>query len=206
MNDHIFSYLLIPVLVFLAASLGKFMRAKFAKPDVKDGVQKAGRFERMIANVILTLAVLMLALAVFGVVLKEGEMALVCAGIGAVFFILYFIIKKEYAATYFENEEYFILKAKNKEVQVYYKDIVDWEPAFNEIVVLDETKPDSKYIHVNISIFEPKILLQKIVEMTFAGKFYDAGSINIEDPYREQELIDHLQRYNYGYLVEKYTE
>ncbi|WP_231634400.1 hypothetical protein [Salinicoccus sp. YB14-2] len=48
--------------------------------------------------------------------------------------------------SYQENDEYFILKAKNKKYYVLYEYIIDWQPSYNEIKVLDESRADGKYI------------------------------------------------------------
>ena len=55
-------------------------------------------------------------------------------------------------------------------------------------------------------MLSPKILLRKIVEMTFEGKFYRAEDDYSEDPTRQYEIVNFLTSNNYGDLVEDYVD
>src|SRR5699024_12275748 len=91
--------------------------------------------------------------------------------------------------SYEENFEYFILICRNKENQVFYENIIDWQPSFNEIKILDKTKSDKKYIRVNIKFFKPEIMLRKMADMAFDGKL---NTINTEETNRKNNTIYYL--------------
>ena len=116
------------------------------------------------------------------------------------------IVKREYDMSYQENDEYFILKAKNREYKVFYENIVDWQPGYNEIKVLDESRSDVEYVRVNFAIIKPEILLRTIVEMTFEGRFSRMDDTVLEDSNREREIVNYLVNNGYGYLAEDYIE
>ena len=75
---------------------------------------------------------------------------------------------------------------------------MDWQPGYNEILISDQTK-EEEYIKVNISIFKPIILLKKIADMTFEGKFIEDDII---DATKEDELVQFYKSYNYSSLIE----
>ena len=168
------------------------------KPTVTDGIQKPGGFDRLIIYLITGLTVLIGLLAMVGVVTQNTEMAVVCSVITLIFLGVNFWIRQEYNLTYEENEDYFIATIKGKEYKVYYHHIVDWQPGYNEILISDQTK-EEEYIKVNISIFKPIILLKKIADMTFEGKFIEDDT---KDATREYELVQFYKSYNYSFLIE----
>ena len=110
------------------------------------------------------------------------------------------LVKREYNMTYQENEEYFILKSKGKVKKVYYNEIIDWVPGYNEILLYN--KNDKKPIRVNVSIVQPEILLGYIAKKTVAGYFQILNEINPEDPNRIKELTYFLKSYGYISIVE----
>ncbi len=104
--------------------------------------------------------------------------------------------------SYEENTEYFIMSTGNKEHQVFYENIIDWQPGYNEIKILDETKRDQKYIRVNIKIFKPEILLRKIADRAVEEKFTNLSETSTIDPYRKNETVNYIVNQKYGYLLE----
>ena len=131
-------------------------------------------------------------------------MGIVFGIMAIIFAVASVIIKREYDMSYQENDEYFILKAKNNEYKVIYENIVDWQPSFNEIKVLDESRSDVEYVRVNIVILKPEILLRTIGEMTFESKFPRTNEMESGDPYREQEIMSYLIHNGYEYLTEDF--
>ena len=204
MNENFFRFILIPLIVLTVSVLARFIRNKFAKPKYEDNIQKPGKFDGCLQRIIQTITVISGIFAVLGLIAGEMEMGIVFSVMTLIFLGIIFLLKREYNLTYEENEEYFVLNHKNKEHKVYYENIVDWLPSFNEISILDKTKEDQKYIKVNVAMIKPEILLRKIAEMTFDGKFPHRNHLdpNDPDPMREHEIINFLNGYDYGYLVE----
>lgn len=194
-------YILIGMIVFILSFVTTWARGRFVKPTVKEGVQKPGGFDRFLMWVILACAIVVGLLAFIGILSGETEMAIVTTVITLVLVAVNVWLRHEYNLTYEENEDYFIAMIKGKEYKVYYDDIEDWKPGHKEILIADKTKPDD-YVKVNISIFKPNILLRKMADKTFAGKFATPNApANSPDPNREYELINFLKAYNYRHLV-----
>jgi len=206
MENPFFTFIIIPIIILSTISGTKYIRKKLAKPEETKGVQKPGKFDAFLVKFISVLAIFCGILVVLGVVIQETEMAIVFGILALVFAGIVVILKRAHNVTYQENSEYFILKTKGQEYQVFYENISDWQPAMNEIAILDDSRLDNEYINVNISLFKPEILLEKVVEMTFDGEFYRIDHINPEDPMREHEIVNYLMNNNYGYLVEDYIE
>lgn len=204
MDNNLFRFIAIPVIIIVLSSAARFVRGKLAKPKTEGDVQKPGKFDGFLLKVIQSITVLSAIFAVFGFIAGEMEMGTVFSVMTLIFGGIVWLLKREYNISYEENEAYFILKHKNEEHQVYYENIVDWIPSYNEISILDETKEDRKYIRVNVSMVKPEILLAKIAEMTFDGKFIQHDQpIDPNDPTREHEIVRFLNTYHYGHLLEK---
>lgn len=206
MSSHIFTYLIIPVLVIIISLIIRFIRNKIYKPKYENNVQKPGKLQGFIVNFFVVLNSFLIFFAIVGIFMKETEMALAFAGLALFFLVVILFLKRAYNISYQENAEYFILKSRNKEYQVYYENIIDWQPSFNEIAILDKTTSEKKYIRVNIRLFKPEILLRRIVEMAFDGKFSNLDQAYTEDPNREVETVNYLINNQYGYLVEDYVK
>lgn len=88
-------------------------------------------------------------------------MALVFGVLAVVLLASVVLLKRVYNTSYEENFEYFILTSGNKKEQIFYDDIIDWQPLFNEIKILDKTKSDKKYIRVNIKFLNRKFCYEK---------------------------------------------
>jgi hypothetical protein len=187
-------------------TIAQYTRKKLARPAYEEGdknkIQKPGRFDNGILRLIQGLTIITAIFAVMGWIAGEMEMGIAFSVLTLVFGGVILLLKREYNMSYQENEEYFIYKHKNKEYTVYYENIVDWLPGYNEIQILDETNKDRKYIKVNVAMLKPEILLQKLLEMTYEGKFMTPNPVDPNDSKREDELAVFLNQYNYGYLVE----
>lgn len=199
MNSGILTF----IIIFILMGFGVYLRKRFAKPKSENDVQRPGTFNIFILRFIIVLAVLCAVPAVLGLITRGFEMGIVFGIMAVVFAVAAVIVKREYDMTYQENDEYFILKAKNKEYKVFYENIIDWQPGYNEMKVLDESRSDMEYVRVNIAIIKPEILLRTIAEMTFEGMFPRMDDLEPEDPNREYEMVNYLVDNGYGYLVEE---
>lgn len=206
MDPNIFRFIIIPVVVFCVMGLTRFARKKLAKPAYEGEVQKPGLFDRFWAMVIKVIAVLSGLFTILGLFMSEMEMAIVFAVITLITAVLSIFISRKFDISYQEKDEFFIVRERKQEYKVFYDDIIDWKPSFNEIRILDKSKTEDKFIPVNVEIFTPEILLKKMVEKTFEGQFIRTDGINYEDPKREQEMINFLIQYNYNHLVKDYVE
>lgn len=192
------TYIISGIIIFILTFVVRWFRGRHVKPTVTDGIQKPGGFDRLIIYLITGITILIGLLAILGVATQNTEMAVVCSVITLIFVGVNFWIRHEYNLTYEENDEYFIATIKGKKYKVYYHHIVDWQPGYNEILIFDQTN-ENEYIKVNISIFKPIILLKKIADMTFEGKFIEDDT---KDATREYELVQFYKSYNYSFLIE----
>lgn len=201
MNNNLFSFLLIPLIIFIVSLIARWIRQKFAQPESQNGIQKPGGFDRLILNFIIFLTFFSAFFTILGFLMQEREMTIAFLVLTLIFIGIVILLRREYNMSYQETADYFLLKAKNKEYKVYYDNIIDWQPAMNEIWVLDKSRSDRKYVKVNIAMLKPEILLQNILDLTEAGRFEEPGNLD-EDPQRKNEIINYLIQYNYQYLIE----
>jgi len=206
MNNTFFTFIFIPIIILSTMAITRSIRKKLAKPEETKGVQKPGKFDSFLLKFFRVLAVFCGILTVLGIVIQEVEMAIVFGIMTLIFAVVVVFLKRAYDMTYQENTDYFILKTKGQEYKVFYENIIDWQPDLNQIFILDESRLDNEYINVNISMLKPEILLQRIAEMTFAGKFRRLDTNHLDDPMRKNEIVNYLIENNYGYLVEDYLE
>lgn len=202
MNRNIFTFIFIPIIVLTMMTIMKIVRNKLAKPNLKNNLQKPGIFDHFILKLITGLAILSGLLTGFGLFIQETEMTIVFSIMTLIFVGIALLLKREYNISYQENDTFFILNSKGKEYKVYYENIVDWEPSFNQIRILDETKQDGKYIDVNIAMLKPEKLLINILNMTFSGKFASSNDYSLDDSMRTNEIVDFLKNNNYAYLLD----
>lgn len=186
--------------VFISVRL---LRRKVYKPEYEKNVQRPGKWERTILVIITIITIIAILGAVMGILTQVTEMALVFGGMALFFGLIILVLKRAYNTSYQENEKYFILKTHNQEYKVFYENIIDWRPSYNEISIMDATQSEGKYIRVNIKIFKPEILLRNIADMAFEEKF---STEDRNDPYKKAETIHYIANYGYGYLVEDYLE
>ncbi len=206
MNHPVFSFIILPLFLLTTYWLALKIREKLAKPKYEDKIQTPGGFDTFLLKILTFLTVFSGFFTLLGIAIRETEMAIAFLILTVIFTGIVLLLRRQYDMSYQENNDYFILNAQKKEYQVYYDDIVDWQPHLNEIRVLDESRGDEEYIRVNISIFKPEILLRKIAEMTFEGKFHTLDDYYFDDPTREYEVTNYLIKNNYGYLIEDYIE
>ena len=206
MNDRILTFVIITLTTVILSSLARYIRNKIYKPKYENGVQKPGKLEGCLLKFLILIAVLLAMMAALGVSINDTEMAIVSGVFALIVFAIIILLKQAYSISYQENEEYFILKSRNKEVQVFYENIVDWQPSFNEIAILDKSKADEKYVKINIKLFKPEILLRKIADRTFDGKMYSLNKDYLEGASKEKEIVRYLVNNNYGYLIKDYIE
>ena len=157
----------------------------------------------------ITIQVVMTALMIFGVIigllLKQVEMTIVFLVISVIFVFILFAMRRKFKKFYSESSHSFQLKDEYREFIVKYDDIIDWIPSKKQIGVLDKAKEEKQYIFVNLAFSDPEILLRKITEMTFSGKFRQSEDIQTEDPNREQEWMDFLEKNGYGHLLDEFA-
>lgn len=202
MNPDIIRFILIPIAIISLTFVIRKVRNKAAKPTYADNIQTPGRFEKIILWIIRIITSFAALFTLLGLIAGETEMGLVFLGLTLLMGGSAWLVKREYNMTYQEHEEYFILNTKGKEHKVYYHNIVDWVPGHNEILLYDQNKTDNKPIRVNVSIFQPVILLENIAKLAVAGRFQMANEITPGDSSRIKELGHFLQSYGYGSIVE----
>ena len=200
MDQNMIRFILIPLIIIALTFIVRKVRNKLAKPTSTNNIQTPGKFEKIILWIIRIIALLAALIALLGFVAGETEMGLVFLGLTFLMGTSAWLVKREYNMTYQENEEYFILKSKGKVKKVYYNEIIDWVPGYNEILLYN--KNDKKPIRVNVSIFQPEILLGYIAKKTATGHFQMPNEVNPEDPNRIKELAYFLKSYGYTSIVE----
>lgn len=206
MNDKMLTFFIITLTTIVISVIARYIRNKVYKPKYENGVQKPGKLEGFIITILILIATLLALMAVLGVSMKETEMAIVSGVLALFLFAIIVLLKQALKVSYQENTDYFILKSKNKEYQVFYENIVDWQPALNEIAILDKSRTDEKYVKINIKLFKPEILLRKIADRTFEGKLYSSDKDYLEGASKETEIVCYLVNNNYGYLIKDYIE
>ena len=202
----ILTVIITTVIITIIRIVIQSVRSKVYKPAIENNVQKPGTLERVIANVLLFISIFSLFFAIIGFIMAEMEMGTVFTVMSVIFISVTILIKRAHNMSYQETDTYFILQTGKQSQKVYYENIVDWEAGYNEIEVLDQMNVDGKYVRVNIKIFAPEILLRKLADMTFEGKFYQEEQVYMNDPNRKVEFIRYLTQNKYGYLVEDYIK
>lgn len=160
-------------------------------------VQRVGYNMMFIPTIVVGLMVLI------GIIMKDTEMTIVSSVMTIIFLTLVYFTRRKFRRLYKETDEYFFLDGQYVAYQVDFEDIVDWVPFSKQIGVLDRTIENSPYICVNLKFANPEILLRKLAEMTFSGKFNQTVDSTPEDPNREQEFIDFLQKNGYEHIIEE---
>lgn len=206
MNNSTFTFLIIPIIVIITIIGVRYVRNKIYRPTYENGVQKPGKLEGCILKLLIFMDAILVMMFVLGILVKEPDMTIVSGGLALFILIIIIVLKYANNTSYQENNEYLILKSKNKEYKIFYENIIDWRPSFNEIALLDKSRPNEKYVNINIKIYKPEILLRKISDMAFDGKFYSLDENYLEDPNREAEIVYYLVNNHYGYLIKDYVE
>lgn len=190
------------ILVFIMNLMRRIARNKSPKKTLRmpTTVQKIGLY------VLIVLTFLMVLLVIVGLLTGTNEMWIVSAIIAVIFGTLIYFSRRKFNSFYEENDEYFILKDEYWAFKMYYDDISDWSTTSKEIGVYGPTENEKLYIYINYSYAEPEILLRKLTEMTLDGKFYKENPANRNDPNRIEELKAHLQKNNYDYILDQFSE
>lgn len=206
MNNINLNFLIRPVIIIIVVLIVGYLRARLSKPKVEDNEQKPGKLQRIGLGVLITITVVFTLMMILGIVMNEFEMTLVSFVLTLVMIAISVYTKYALKTSYQENMEYLILKSKDKENKVFYKDIMDWKTSLNEIILFDRSRTDVKPIKINIVFFKPEILLRTIADMTFEGKFQNVNTNSIKNRNREKEIVNFLSGNNYRYLIEDYIE
>ena len=206
MNDINISSFIRPVIIIIVVLVIGYIRAKLSKPKVEGSEQKPGILQKIGLGVLFTITIVFILMAILGIMMNEFEMAIVSFILAIIMIALSMYMKFALKTSYQENTEYLILRTRNKEQKVFYKDIVDWKTSLNEIILFDRSKLNEKPIKINIVFFKPEILLRTIADMTFEGKFQNVNANSIINRNREKEIVNFLASNNYRYLVEDYIE
>ncbi|UJF15910.1 hypothetical protein LZ578_01825 [Jeotgalibaca sp. MA1X17-3] len=206
MVDSTITFIMIPIIGAMIIFGAGFIRNKFYKPKYEGKVQKPGKLEGCILKLLILVELILVGLVAVGVFAREPDIITISGVLALFILVIMMILKYATDTSYQENNEYFILKIRKKEYQVFYENIIDWRPAFKEIALLDPSRLDGKYINVNIKLFKPEILLRKLSDMTFDGKFYNPDEMYKEDPYRKNQIVNYLVNNYYGYLIEDYKK
>ena len=182
------------------------MSKKLHKPNVEGGVQKTGKLTGFLVKFFILIDVLLVGMFLIGLTGKVYDLAVVSGILVIVLTGIIVLLKHSYNMSYQENNKGLILKKGNTEYKVLLDNIVDWKPGFNEIGILDKSRSDGKFVNINITILRPEILLRRLADMTFEGKFHTDDKKYFEDPNRERELLYFLVNNKYDYLIKDYIK
>ncbi len=169
---------------------------KVERPSI---IQRLGIGAHVVLGVVMGVAILLS-------LLTETKEPLI---LFSIFFVgnglLYYFTRRKFKRYYEETEEWFYIKHQYIfPDHVYYENISDWIPLKKQLGLRDETQNEEYYLVVNLVFHDPEILLRKLTEMTFAGKFARTDKSHSEDPYREQEWTDFLEENGYGHIIEEF--
>lgn len=192
-------YAFIFILTFIINTIGRVhaFKSAYKKIEMPSIIQRVGYNMMFIPTIVIIL------LTIFSLFSDDLEFLIVCSIMTVVFLIITYFTRRKFRRLYRETEEHFIMNGQYLAFQVEYDDIVDWIPLPKQIGVLDGTREDGPYLCLHYKFADLEILLRKLAEMTFAGKFPQTDENKMDDPYREQELIDHLQKHGYGHIIEE---
>jgi hypothetical protein len=202
MNPRVIGYGFIFVLVLILNTSRLF----FARKDYGVKVEMPSKIQRLGLGVQVVMTYLIGFMALLGFVMKDSEMAIVSSVMTLIFATVVFFTRRKFKKYYEEENDSFYLNHQYSVEPVYYENITDWIPLRKQIGVLDETQADKGYVCVNFAFSKPETLLKKLAEMTFSGKFKQTDPEQADDPHREQEFIEHLEKNGYGYIVDEYSK
>ena len=194
------------VLITSIFVLAAFLRAKFSKPRVENQQQKPGKLQRLALIILISVTIIFALMAILGIVMNEIQMGFISGVLALVMSATSMYINSSLKTSYEENEEFFGIKVKNKENKLFYKDISNWDTSLNEMIVYGPPEQNTQPLKINVVFFKPELLLRKIADMTFEGKFLHAHNKVSNDLNREKEIVNFLVSNQYGYLVEDYSE
>jgi hypothetical protein len=192
--------------IFLLIFILNTIRFLFGSRDRNNKIERPSSIQRIALGIQAALAILIALMVLIGIIMKDSEMIIASSVMFLIFATIVFGTRRKFKKFYEEYEEYFFLDQQYVVDRIYYENITDWIPLRKRIGVLDPTQPKDVYIVVNFAFHDPEILLKHLAEMTFSGKFKQTDGSQSNDPYREQEFINHLQKNGYGHIVESFSE
>lgn len=203
------SIVLISLFIFsIILNTISFIHRKATQKSYTHKVQKPGMFVTFFKRVMIGVTIICALFAALGSIMNDLEMAIVFAVIMVICSLITTAIQRKYDITYQETDEYFVLTIKGYEYKVYYNDIAHWQWGPGEISVQEESWSEHDFVTISCRLFKPEILITKIAEMTFSGKFlridgiYPDDSVYPDDSMREKELIRMTKHDGYYYLIE----
>lgn len=206
MNFMLISFITFVVLAFIVPRILTYWRKNYKQPKYSTKKQTPGKFNPFITKV----PVVLLAVVILGTLTAIGmddiEMTIAFGVLLTIFLVLFYFIQRKYDIAYQEKEEYFLLRLWKREYKVHYDDIIDWRPSIHGITVLDESQLEKGYIDVKMAVLKPEILLRKVAEMTFEGKFPRRDDQKPEDPLKKTEMVNFLTIAGYDYLIRDYLK
>lgn len=189
------------IFIFILMFVLNTVRRYLAHKSVQRKVELPSKIQRIGLKVQLFLPFITAPLAIMGFVLQDIGFAIASLVLTLAFVVITFFTYRKFKKIYEENDEYFLLNGQYFIHVVRYENIIDWVPLDKQIGVLDKTKEEDVYYCVNLNYSNPKILLEKLAEMTFSGKFNAS-----DDKNHEQELINFLQKHGYGNILEEFSK
>lgn len=202
MPSFINRMLFIFILMFILSTI----RLLFSGRAKNNKIEKPSSIQRIALGVQAALTILLALMALIGIMMKDSEMIIASSVITLIFATIVYFTRRKFKKYYEETDHSFYLNEQYVVDRVYYENITDWIPLRKRIGVLDPTQAEDVYVVVNFAFHNPEILLENLAQMTFSGKFKQSGDSQSDDPYREQEFIDHLKENGYGYIVESFLE
>lgn len=161
----------------------------------------------------MAVAILCAFFSVSGIIINDLEVAIVFAVVMFICSLLTTSIQRKYDMTYQETDEYLIMTIKGDKYKVYYDNISDWQWNLSVIFIQDESWSENDFLNIHCRLLRPEILITKLIEMAFSGKFprrdgiYPDHSVDSNDPTRGKELVRMIKYDAYYYLLdEKFKE
>ncbi len=194
------------IITFVLILIINILRLISARIDFKSNVERPTAFQRFFLGVQAFLTVFTGLFSLLGFVMRDAEMAISFGVLTLIFSVILYFTRRKFKRYYVESEDFFWLKEQYAVNRIYYENITDWIPLRKQIGVLDETQLENRYVVVNLVFHDPEMLLKELAKMTFSGKFKPTDGSQPDDPNREQEFIDHLEKNGYGHIIEEFLE
>lgn len=206
MNLIVIGFIVFMVLGLIVPPVLTYWRKNFKQPRYSTKKQTPAKFNPFITKVPAVLLIVVIFGTLMGIGMDDTEMTIAFGVLLIIFLIMFYFIQRKYDIAYQEKEEYFLLRLWKREYKVYYDDIIDWQPSIYGITVLDGSQLEKGYIDVKMAVLKPEILLRKVAEMTFEGKFPRRENQKPEDPLKKTDMVNFLTIAGYDYLIRDYLE
>lgn len=194
------------LVIFIVMFVMTTLRFIFQGISVKNRIETPSKFQRFFLGVQVVLTGMMGFFTLIGLLMKDAEMIIMFLVMTVISSAILYGIRRKFKRYYEENEDSFFLNGQYMVDRVYYENITDWIPLKKQIGVVDPTQREDFYVMVNFSFHDPEILLRKLTDMTFAQKFKREDGSQSDDPYREQEFTNHLEKNGYGYIIKEFLQ